>query len=53
VRDFLHGCFSGLELAADGYAADIALAAEHDAQDAVPLLTDTAFQDDTSHPERA
>jgi 2-phosphosulfolactate phosphatase len=53
VREFLHGCFSGLELAADGYAADIALAAEHDAQDAVPLLTDTAFQDDTSHPERA
>jgi 2-phosphosulfolactate phosphatase len=53
VRDFLHGCFSGLELAADGYAADIALAAEHDAQDTVPLLTDGAFQDDTGHPGRA
>jgi 2-phosphosulfolactate phosphatase len=53
VRDFLRGCFSGLELAADGYAADIALAAEHNAQDTVPLLTDGAFQDGTGHPERA
>jgi 2-phosphosulfolactate phosphatase len=53
VRDFLRDCHSGLELAADGYAADIALAAECDTQDTVPLLTDGAFQGALGHPERA
>lgn len=35
---------SGRELAARGFAADVSLAAEHDAQDTVPVLTDGAFR---------
>jgi 2-phosphosulfolactate phosphatase len=37
-------CVSGRELAERGFAADVALAAEHDAQDTVPVLTDGAFR---------
>jgi hypothetical protein len=50
VGGFLRDCFSGQELAAAGYDAEIALAAEHDAQDTVPLLTDAAFRNDTGRP---
>jgi 2-phosphosulfolactate phosphatase len=40
----LGDCVSGRELAGRGFAADVALAAEHDAQDTVPVLTDGAFR---------
>lgn len=50
VGDFLRDCSSGQELAAAGYADDVALAAEHDTQDTVPLLTGGAFRNDTGHP---
>jgi 2-phosphosulfolactate phosphatase len=45
AREFLAGCTSGLELTAAGYVTDITLAAEHDAQDTVPLLSGRAFRD--------
>ena len=45
AREFLRDCQSGRELVAAGYAADIMLAAEHDSQTTVPLLTGTAFRD--------
>jgi 2-phosphosulfolactate phosphatase len=48
--EFLGNCLSGQELAAAGYATDITLAADHDAQVTVPLLTGTAFRDDTGRP---
>jgi 2-phosphosulfolactate phosphatase len=41
--EFLAGCTSGQELTAAGYAGDITLAAEHDIQDVVPVLTGSAF----------
>ena len=33
-----------------GYATDLTLAADHDAQTTVPLLIGTAFRDDTARP---
>ena len=39
----LHGCGSGRELAAIGYAGDVDMAAEIDSSDAVPLLADGVF----------
>jgi len=39
----LHGCASGRELAAIGFAGDVDLAAEMDVDDVVPLLRDGAF----------
>jgi 2-phosphosulfolactate phosphatase len=42
--EFLRNCLSGQELGAAGYATDITLAADHDAQNTVPLLTGTAFR---------
>jgi len=45
AREFLRDCQSGRELVAAGYAADIMLAAEHDSQTTVPLLTGTAFRE--------
>jgi 2-phosphosulfolactate phosphatase len=47
ASEFLTGCVSGRELAAAGHAADLDLAAEHDAQATVPLLSGGAFRDDT------
>jgi 2-phosphosulfolactate phosphatase len=41
--EFLRDCTSGRELAATGYAADVTAAADHDAQDTVPVLADGAF----------
>jgi 2-phosphosulfolactate phosphatase len=41
--EFLAGCTSGQELTAAGYAGDVALAAEHDIQAVVPVLTGSAF----------
>jgi 2-phosphosulfolactate phosphatase len=40
----LRACVSGRELTADGYATDVVLAAEHDRQDAVPVLAGGAFR---------
>lgn len=48
--EFLRNCLSGQELTAAGYAADVTLAADHDAQTTVPLLVGTAFRDDTARP---
>ena len=44
AAEFLAGCYSGQELAGHGHHADITLAAEHDVQDTVPVLTDGAFR---------
>jgi 2-phosphosulfolactate phosphatase len=44
VAGLLGDCVSGRELTARGFAADVSLAAEHDAQDTVPVLTDGAFR---------
>lgn len=43
LPDVLHDCAGGRELTAYGFAADVAVAAEIDASDAVPLLVDGAF----------
>jgi 2-phosphosulfolactate phosphatase len=43
--EFLYNCLSGQELVTAGYATDVILAAEHDAQATVPLLTGAAFRD--------
>ncbi len=43
VADALHGCSSGRELAAAGFVADVAAAAEVDSDDVVPLLGDDGF----------
>jgi 2-phosphosulfolactate phosphatase len=50
---FLSSCASSQELTAAGYTADITLAAEHDIQDTVPLLTGPAFINDTEPTEQA
>jgi 2-phosphosulfolactate phosphatase len=50
IGEFLGNCLSGQELTAAGYAADITLAADHDAQTTVPLLIGTAFRSETSAP---
>lgn len=47
--EFLAGCTSGQELTAAGYAGDITLAAEHDIQDVVPVLTGSAFLNHVPH----
>jgi 2-phosphosulfolactate phosphatase len=44
AAQLLGECASARELAARGFAADVSLAAEHDAQDTVPVLTDGAFR---------
>jgi 2-phosphosulfolactate phosphatase len=44
ATQLLGECASARELAARGFAADVSLAAEHDAQDTVPVLTDGAFR---------
>jgi 2-phosphosulfolactate phosphatase len=43
LSEFLRESLSGRELAGHGYAADVRLAGEHDADDVVPVLTDGAF----------
>lgn len=50
ASEFLATCASGQELTAAGHAADITLAAEHDTQDTVPLLTGRAFSHDEPGP---
>jgi 2-phosphosulfolactate phosphatase len=40
----LRACSSGRELIEAGYGTDVALAAEHDTQSTVPVLTDGAFR---------
>lgn len=45
LGEYLRECSSGHELTAAGYASDVALAAEHDAQSTVPVLIDAAFRD--------
>jgi 2-phosphosulfolactate phosphatase len=47
AADFLRDCYSGRELIERGHDADVALAAESDAQDTVPVLTDGAFRSAT------
>lgn len=44
AAQLLGECASARELAARGFAADVSLAADHDAQDTVPVLTDGAFR---------
>jgi 2-phosphosulfolactate phosphatase len=44
-RTALTACASGRELAGGGFAADVAVAAELDASEAVPVLADGAFSD--------
>jgi 2-phosphosulfolactate phosphatase len=44
--EYLRDCSSGRELTASGYASDVTLAAEHDAQFTVPVLIDGAFRAD-------
>jgi 2-phosphosulfolactate phosphatase len=44
AAELLATCTSGQELGAAGYPADLALAAEHDAQTTVPVLTGGAFR---------
>ena len=44
-RHALATCASGRELIDAGFAADVDVAAEADASDAVPLLADGSFQD--------
>ena len=41
----LHDCAGGRELAAAGFADDVAMAAEVDASDVVPVLDGEAFTD--------
>jgi 2-phosphosulfolactate phosphatase len=45
LGDAIRSCASGRELIEKGYAADIEVAAVHDAQVTVPVLTDGAFHD--------
>jgi 2-phosphosulfolactate phosphatase len=42
--ELLMDCLSGRELTAHGFAADVTLAAEHDVQPTVPVLTNGAFR---------
>ena len=44
AAELLRDCYSGRELLERGFAADVALAADHDAQPTVPILTDGAFR---------
>jgi len=44
IADVIRRCASGQELIAAGHAADVDLAARHDAQATVPLLTAGAFR---------
>ncbi len=44
LRDMLHGCSSGQELAGAGYAEDVDIAAELDDSDAVAILVDGVFR---------
>jgi len=44
VPDAVRGCASGRELTERGYAEDVEIAVEVDADDAVPLLVDGAFR---------
>lgn len=46
LGDALRTCSSGRELSEAGYAADVALASEHDRQTTVPLLVNGAFRQD-------
>lgn len=48
VVDSVHGCASGLELSAAGFAEDVAVAAELDVSDVVPVLADGAFHDSSA-----
>jgi len=43
VEARLHACASGVELVAAGFGADVAVAAETDVSDVVPVLSDAAF----------
>jgi 2-phosphosulfolactate phosphatase len=44
AAELLLGCYSGRELVARGFTTDVTLAADHDAQTTVPVLTDGAFR---------
>ncbi len=46
--DSVHGCASGLELSAADFAEDVAVAAELDVSDVVPVLADGAFHDSSA-----
>lgn len=44
ITDVIHRCSSGQELTAAGHAPDIDIAAQHDTQETVPILTGGAFR---------
>ena len=44
----VHGCASGRELSAAGFAEDVDVAAELDVSEVVPVLTDGAFRDSSA-----
>jgi 2-phosphosulfolactate phosphatase len=43
IGEALHACASGRELVEQGWPDDVAVAAELDASDVVPVLTDGAY----------
>ncbi len=45
LPDDLHDCAGGRELAAAGFAEDVAVAAQVDASDVVPVLRGESFTD--------
>ncbi|MHB8648226.1 MAG: 2-phosphosulfolactate phosphatase [Thermomicrobiales bacterium] len=53
LAPFIAACSSGRELIQLGYGDDVALAAQHDVSEAVPLLTDGAFVNVRLRAERA
>jgi 2-phosphosulfolactate phosphatase len=53
ITDVIHRCSSGQELTAAGHASDIDIAAQHDTQQTVPILTGGAFRRAKTSPESA
>ena len=53
IADVIHRCSSGQELTAAGHAPDIDIAAQHDTQETVPILTGGAFRPTKTTPESA
>jgi 2-phosphosulfolactate phosphatase len=53
ITNVLHRCSSGQELTAAGHAHDVDIAAQHDTQETVPILTGGAFRPAKTTPESA
>jgi 2-phosphosulfolactate phosphatase len=52
IAEVLHRCSSGQQLAGAGYRSDVTVAAQHNAQDTVPVLVDGAFRSRSATAER-